>query len=227
MSGPVAIIPARGGSKRLPRKNVLPFLGRPIIQWTVEAARECRLFAEIIVSTDDAEVMACVDGMGCTVHRRPAELASDTARAVDVLKEVLKGSLNTFESVCCLYPTAPLRTAGDIRAAYDLMVARGADFCCAVTDFEVSPFFAFNIDAEGRIRRRWPRLAKLRHWRKPKVVADNGSTYWARVEAFLRMGELTGDNMVGYVMPRERSVDIDTEYDFRWAEFLARQGVRP
>ncbi|MBN2583302.1 MAG: pseudaminic acid cytidylyltransferase, partial [Planctomycetes bacterium] len=92
-----------------------------------------------------------------------------------------------------------------------------------VTEFAESPFFAFDIDDRGGIRRRWPEVALLQPKDKPKVVVDNGSMYWARVEAFLRTGELEGENMVGYRMPRERSVDIDTEFDFRLAEMMARE----
>ncbi|NIA20655.1 MAG: NTP transferase domain-containing protein [Anaerolineaceae bacterium] len=219
----MAIIPARGGSKRLPRKNVLPFLGRPIILWTVEAARKSELFERVIVSTDDDEIAACVEPTGCEVHRRPPGLGADDVRVVDVLKNLLGTMAQQFDRLCCLYPTAPLRTAEDIRAAHDLMVAREVDFCCGVTEFDESPFFAFDIDQEARIRRRWPDLAVLPPREKPKVVVDNGSLYWARVEAFLRLGELEGRSMAGYLMPRRRSVDIDTEFDFRLAEFMAGQ----
>ena len=226
MTGNVAIIPARGGSKRLPRKNILPFLGRPIIQYTIEAAGRCGLFESVIVSTEDAEIQETVQELECEIHRRPLDLASDTARVVDVLREVLAEQRNQgreFDFLCCLYPTAPLRSAADIRAAYERMASRGADYCLAIKDYEDSPFFAFDLKADGRIERRWPELAALQHWEKPRVAVDNGSMYWARVSAFLASGELVGPKAVGYPMPRWRSVDIEEREDLEIAEFFARR----
>ena len=177
----------------------------------------------MIVSTDDDEIAGCVEPTGCDVQRRPQRLGDDDVRVVDVLKNLLGSMPEKFDYLCCLYPTAPLRTAEDIRAAYDLMIARSVDFCCAVTEFDESPFFAFDVDDNSRIRRRWPDLVVLPPSEKPQVVVDNGSLYWARTEAFLELGELESDSMAGYLMPRRRSVDIDTEFDFRLAEFMARQ----
>lgn len=227
MSVNIAIIPARGGSKRLPGKNARPFCGRPIIVWTIEAARQSGLFERIVVSTDDGEIARHSAEAGAEVHPRPAALGADNVRVVEVLKAVLDWASppgRPFDYLCCLYPTAPLRTAEDLRASYERLVARQADYCCAVADYEVSPFFAFDLAEDGQVRRRWPELANLPHGEKPKVVFDNGSTYWVKAEVFRRVGEVVGENMVGYRMPRERSVDIDTEVDFRWAEFLAQAG---
>lgn len=224
MSRNIAIIPARGGSKRLPRKNILPFKGIPIIVHTLKAAQAAGLFEKIVVSTEDAEIKRLVSGMKCVVHDRSQDLATDTARVVDVVKNVLndfskKGE--TFDRFCCLYPTAPLRGASDIQNAYDLMIAKKADYCLGVSEYAYSPFFAFDIDESEGIKRRWPELAKLPPWKKPTVVADNGSIYWAKVEAFLKSGELEGERSVGYLMPRALSVDIDTIEDLELAEFYA------
>jgi pseudaminic acid cytidylyltransferase len=226
MAGNIAIIPARGGSKRLPRKNLLPFLGKPIIFYTVEAARKSGRFDVIVVSTEDSEITATVEGVGCDIHARPPELASDTARVVQVIREVLKkyeGEGQRFDFLCCLYPTAPLRDEEDIQRSYDLLLSRGADYCMAVTEYDLSPFFAFDMDGEGNVRRRWPELALLPPWQKPKVVVDNGAMYWARVTRFMERGELEGDNAVGYLMPRHKSIDIDTQEDLDMAEFFARK----
>ncbi len=225
MNRNIAIIPARGGSKRLPRKNTKDFMGRPIIHYTIEAAQQSGLFDVIVVSTEDSQIKDSVDGIGCDIHHRSLELAEDTARVVDVLKEVLgyyKERGREFDYLCCLYPTAPLRNAEDIRNAYQLILSKKADYCPAVTEYSESPFFAFDFKAGGTIKRKWPELAMLPPWQKPKVVVDNGSMYWAKVVRFLGSGELEGDNAVGYMMPRQRSVDIDTEDDFRLAEFYAR-----
>jgi pseudaminic acid cytidylyltransferase len=226
MAGNMAIIPARGGSKRLPRKNILPFLGRPIISYTLEAARKSGLFDVIVVSTEDSEIAATVEGSGCDLHERPPELASDTARLVLVIREVLDNydkRGQEFDFLCCLYPTAPLRDKEDIQRSYDLLLSRGADYCLAVTEYELSPFFAFDINEHHEMRRRWPELALLPSWQKPRVVVDNGSLYWARVSRFKELGELEGPNTVGYLMPRHKSIDIDTQEDFDMAEFFARK----
>jgi len=226
MSRNIAIICARGGSKRLPGKNIKSFLGRPIIHYTIEAAQQSGLFDVAVVSTEDPKIKEAVEGTGCDIHDRSPELAEDTARVVDVLKEVLdyyKERGREFDYLCCLYPTAPLRNAEDIRNAYELMISRNADYCAAVTEYSESPFFAFDLKAGGTIERKWPELAKLPPSEKPKVVVDNGSMYWAKVARFLESGELEGDNAVGYMMPRQRSVDIDTEDDFSLAEFYSRK----
>jgi len=222
----IAVIPARGGSKRLPRKNLMPFLGKPIIQYTIEAAQRSRLFEVVVVSTEDPEIISTVRPLGCEIHLRDVSLATDTARVVHVLRCVLDEYASQgreFDCLCCLYPTAPLRDEEDIRKAYESLTTRQADYCLAVTEYELSPFFAFNIDQNNRLERRWPELALLPPWKKPKVVVDNGSMYWARVTRFLERGELEGDKAVGYLMPRHKSIDIDTQEGFEMAEFFARK----
>ncbi len=221
----IAIIPAKGSSKRLPKKNILPFLGRPTIYYTIDAAMESGLFDEVVVSSEDEEVIACISNLGCNIHRRAANLASDTARVVDVIRDVLDWCARKnkhFDCLCCLYPTAPLRDAGDIKESYKLLVSRKADYAIGVTEYEHSPFFAFNINHNSMIERRWPDQAALPHWEKPPVVVDNGSLYWMKVDIFLKTGTMTGHNTVGYKMPREKSVDIDTEEDFALAEYFAK-----
>lgn len=226
----IAIIPARGGSKRLPRKNIKEFLGKPIILYAIEAARKSGLFEKVVVSTEDAEIGRCVQGSGCEIHQRSVHLATDTARVVDVIKDVLenyrRGAGLTFEYLCCLYPTNPLRDASDIQSSYRLLLENHAEFCLAVSDYDYSPFFAFDMEVNGRIQRRWPDLAKLPAWQKPRVVADNGAIYWAKVASFLLKGELEGENAVGYVMPKRRAIDIDTEEDFLLAEHIAKTLVK-
>lgn len=222
----IAIIPARGGSKRLPRKNILPFLGKPIIHYTVEAAQKSGLFDVVIVSTEDPEIAGAVRPLGCEIHQRDQMLATDTARVVEVIRSVLevyKVAGRDFDYLCCLYPTAPLRDEEDIRKAYELLVARDANYCVAVTEFQMSPFFAFDVDENDLIRRRWPELAFLPNWKKPNVVVDNGSMYWASVVAFLERGEVEGEGAVGYRMPRWKSIDIDTQEDFDMAEFFGKK----
>ena len=222
----IAVIPARGGSKRLKKKNILPFNGKPMILYSVEAALECGLFERVVVSTEDEQIMSCVEGSGCQILKRKKALATDTVRVVDVLKDLLGAFADSdmiYDYVCCLYATSPLRTAKDITASFELMKSRDADFCQSVTDYEMSPFFAFNMDTSGFIQRRWPDIALMAPDKRPTVVVDNGSIYWAKVSAFLKNGELQGENTVGYKMPQSRSVDIDTLNDFKLAEFYSKE----
>lgn len=224
--GKIAVIPARGGSKRLKKKNIRPFMGKPMILYSVEAALETGLFDRVVVSTEDREIADCVSQSRCDIHHRNDTLATDSARVTDVLMKVLEDYSEqglTFRHLCCLYATAPLRTSQDITESFGLMQEKGADFCQSVTDFETSPFFAFDMDKGKRIKRRWPEFAVLPPAEKPLVVVDNGSIYWAKVDAFKKNGELDGDNTVGHWMERWRSVDIDTLTDFRLAEFYFRE----
>jgi CMP-N-acetylneuraminic acid synthetase len=218
----IAIIPARGGSKRLKKKNILLFNGKPMILYSIEAALESGVFDRVVVSTEDQQIKACAATAGCEVILRKDDLATDTARVVDVLKDLLMAEAqknNTYDYLCCLYATSPLRTARDIKASYQLMIDQKADFCQSVTEFETSVFFAYDMDNKGHISRRWPDMAILPPREKPQVVVDNGSIYWAKVSAFLSTGELDGEHTVGYKMPRSRSVDIDTPTDFKLAQF--------
>jgi len=220
----IAIIAARGGSKRLPRKNILEFLGRPIIHYVIEAAQQSGLFDLVVVSTEDDEIKKCVEVTKCEVHHRSPELATDAVEVPDVVREVLnfyheKGRV--FEYMCNLYATAPMLNADDIRNSYQLMLSEGADYCTAVTKFSESPFFAYDLKENGRIKRRWPEIVSLPPLERPKVVVDNGSLYWKKVDTFIREGSVEEINCVGYFMPRERSIDIDTKDDFELVEYYA------
>lgn len=225
MSQNIAVIPARGSSKRLPYKNIIDFMGTPIIHYTIKAALQSSLFDVTVVSTEDDKVKSVVDGMGCEIHHRSPALATDTSRVVEVLKDVLchyNKDDKKYDYLCCLYPTAPLLKVEDIRKSYRLMISKNADYCQAVTEYRISPFFAFNLKEDNSIERRWPNLAKLSPRKKPRVVVDNGSMYWAKVTAFIEKGELHGENTMGYLMPSQRSIDIDTEDDLILAEFHAK-----
>jgi pseudaminic acid cytidylyltransferase len=216
----LAIIPARGGSKRLPRKNILDYLGKPLIAWTIEAAVQSNCFSEIVVSTDDEEIASVAAKYWVKVEKRPAELANDEARVVDVCLDVLvRRSTAQF---ACLYATSPLRTASDISGAVGLLKPFRCDFSMAVTPFEASPHQALK-ENEGYLEPMWPELIEKRHSEIPKLFVDNGSTYAATVEAFKQHKTFYGPNLRGYVMPRERSVDIDTQMDLDYARFLGAE----
>jgi len=221
----LALIPARGGSKRLPRKNVLPFLGKPILAYTIEAARLSGVFDAIVVSTEDAEIAEVAQQWGATVDPRPPALAQDSSTIVEVCVELLhrRAASGVQDSqLCCLYATAPLRGADDIRAVMALLETPDCAFAIAATHYTHYPHQALKWQVDGRVEPMWPELATQRADRLGPMVAGNGSTYAVDVDAFLAQRAFYGPGMRAHLMPFERSVDIDTAEDFALAECLAR-----
>ena len=212
----IAIIPARGGSKRLPRKNVVDFLGRPIVAWTIEAARASNRFARIVVSTDDDEIGSIARQYGAEVADRPAELAGDRSGVVDVCLDLLAREEQAgrhYDIFCCLYATAPLRTADDICAVLDLVDPGHSDFAMAVTEYDLPPYRALKQESDGSLTPMWPELVGRKSQDVPSLVVNNGSTYAATVAAFRQYQTFTGPGVRGHSMPRERSTDIDYQAD--------------
>ncbi len=224
MSGEVlAIITARGGSKGLPRKNVLPLAGRPLIGWSIAAALASDAVRRVVVSTDDPEITEVARAEGAEVpFLRPAELASDTATSVDVLRHALT-ECPGLDYFVLLQPTSPLRLATDIDAAWQRMQATGAASCVSVCETSESPWLMYLQSEEGRLSRLLPEPPKgLRRQDLPSAYRLNGAIYLARRDWFLANGRLIDADTVALVMPPERSVDIDTRADFDLAEGLLR-----
>lgn len=223
----VAIIPARGGSKRLPRKNVALLAGRPLLAYTIDSAQGSGLFTRVIVSTEDPEIRDVAAAAGAQVHARPAALASDTAGVVEVCGDVLAGIPEPPETFCCLYATAALRGAEDIRAARALLDPGRCDFVMAVTEYAKTPLQALVETGDGHLRLMWPDLVDLPRVTRPRLWVDNGSTYWCTTRAFLEARTFYGPNLRGYEMPRARSVDVDTADDLELLAYHHVQGSRP
>src|SRR5436190_22860631 len=226
MTRRLAIIPARGGSKRLPRKNVLPFRGRPMLAHTVEAALMSRCFERVLVSSEDEEIAAVAQGAGAEIFRRSAELASDTARVTDVCLDVLAQEEHAgrlYEIFACLHATAPLRRAEDIAAVLALLDSNSTDFAMAVVTYALAPHQALHVEKDGTLIPMWPDLIDLRASEIGQLVVDNGSTYAARVAAFRQQKTFYGSGLRGHVMPRERSVDIDERHDYDLARWYAEK----
>jgi pseudaminic acid cytidylyltransferase len=220
----VCIIPARGGSKRLPRKNIADFLGKPILAHTVEAARDSAVFSRIVVSTEDEEIAEVARRAGAQVHDRTNALASDTARLIDVCIDFLakeERAGRAWDFFGCLLATAPMRTADDIRRAHALIEPGVCDFAMAVTTYPLPPLQALRTTEYGFLRPMWPELINLRSQEAPALFVDNGSTYLALVSTFRKERTFYGSRMRGHVMPRSRSIDIDEPYDLELARMLA------
>jgi N-acylneuraminate cytidylyltransferase len=221
----MAVVTARGGSKGLPGKNLRPLAGRPLIAWTIAAAQAAAGVDRLILSTDDPDIMAAAQALGCEApFRRSPELSGDTAGSIDVVLDALD-RVPGFDVVLLLQPTSPLRTAADIDGALARMAAGGAPACVSVTEAPVHPWLVYGEDAGGRIDpfAAPPAGASLRRQDLPPAWMLNGAVYaaeadWLRRErTFLKPGETAL-----WPMPPERSIDIDTLEDFEAAERLAR-----
>lgn len=220
------MITARGGSKGLPRKNILPMAGRPLIGWTIAAALAARCVGRVIVSTDSKEIAEIALAQGAEVpFLRPAELASDTADSTEVLRHAVE-QCPGFEYVLLLQPTSPLRTAADIDAAFARMRESGKPSCVSVCEAEESPWLLCNKTGDGCIAPLMPPLPGAgRRQDMPPVYRINGAIYLAKTAWFLQENTLLAAETLGYEMPRERSIDIDTKADFDRARQLLSESA--
>lgn len=224
----LAIIPARGGSKRLPRKNILPFLGKPILAYTIEAAAEAGIFDAVVVSTEDAEIAELARRYGAEVDLRPQSLAEDQATVADVCVELLARKplpWGDVQQMCVLYATAPLRNANDIREVMALLEPGVCDFGIAATQYTHYPYQALRYGEGGELSPMWPDLCHRSSAEIGPLIAGNGSTYAVNVSAFLEHKAFYGPGMRAHMMPFSRSVDIDTADDFDLALCLARGAI--
>lgn len=220
----IAIIPARGGSKRLPRKNIIHVAGRPVLEYTIEAAIQTNLFDEIIVSTEDSEIARIAESSGAKAWQRSShELASDNATMDDVVKDVLEsykkyngGYPRTF---CCLLATSALRLPEDIVNSYSLLEADICDFVMTYKEYESSPHEALEIDSNNKLTPMWPEIMFKKRWERPHLVKDAGSTYWLDTKSFLEQNTFFGNNLKGYLIPPERAVDLDVPSDLELMEY--------
>lgn len=220
----VAIIPARGGSKRIPRKNLRMFCGKPMLLWSIEAAIDSLCFERVIVSTDDEEIADVAMAHGASVpFRRPAELCDDFAGTGAVMKhavEWLAQNGGVPACVCCLYATAPFLRASDIRLGRDTLAASDADYVFAVTTFPYPVQRALRINARGRVEMLDPRKFTTRSQDLEEVLHDAGQFYWGRAEAWREARPLFLSEALPVRLPRERVQDIDTPEDWTRAEHM-------
>lgn len=211
----LALITARGGSKGLPGKNVLFAAGKPLVAWTVEAALSAECVDRVVLSSDDDEIMAAARAAGCEVpFRRPVHLASDVATSIDVVLHALD-QLQGYEYVVLLQPTSPLRTAADIDAAFELMLERAAPSCVSVCEADQSPYWMYRMTDDKRLQRLLPEIDGItRRQDLPPIYVLNGAIYISRIDWLRVNRSLVGSETVAYLMPKERSLDIDSAEDF-------------
>lgn len=227
-SGVLGIIPARGGSKRVPGKNLRSLCGKPLIAWTIEAALASGVCDRLIVSTDSPEIAEVAKEWGAEVPGlRPVELAGDTARTTDVIAHVRDCYGDARGVLAWFNPTTPLRSAADIRAAWGAFCEiECAGAVLTVTQSPLPREWIWDVDPAGRIRHESlaPSLSMSRSQDFLKRFVPNGGAYFVEPEYFARH-KFLGPRTFVSVMPPERSVDIDTEMGFAFAEFLAGRGL--
>lgn len=216
----LAIITARGGSKRIPRKNIKDFCGRPILSYSIDAAKEAAVFDEIMVSTDDEEIAEIAKTFGAKVpFFRSKETAGDYASTDDVIMEVLKSYAEIgqdFDAFCCIYPTAPFLTGARLKGAMTLLDA--ADSVMPVVPFSYPPQRGLIINGHGLLERQFPEYATARSQDLPKIYHDCGQFYACRTKAFLEAGTTDVENLLPLVLSELEVQDIDTPEDWALAE---------
>jgi N-acylneuraminate cytidylyltransferase len=221
----LAIITARGGSKRIPRKNVNAFLGKPIIQYSIEAAINSNIFDEVMVSTDDQEIAEIALQLGAKVpFMRSLDNSNDFATTADVISEVLmryNEGHKYFDYTCCLYPTAPFITADKLKIAFQLLLASKADSVIPITKFSFPIWRSFKIE-DGFINYIWPENANKRSQDLPDSFHDCGQFYFTKTEEFLKNKKLVTQNTIGLIVPESEVQDIDNLEDWEIAEIKYR-----
>lgn len=220
----LAVVPARGGSKRIPRKNLKHFCGKPMLAWSLENAQRSGCFDRIIVSTDDAEIAAVARDYGAEVpFMRPAELADDHTGTIPVVRHAADACLLAdTDLVCCIYATAPFTQAADLRRGLELMHTTDADYAFSVTSYAFPIQRAVRITTAGRVEMFHPELFQTRSQDLEEAFHDAGQFYWGRAAAWRAQRPIFARGSVPVMLPRHRVQDIDTLEDWTRAEWLFR-----
>ena len=222
----LAIIPARGGSKRIPRKNIKMFCGKPMIAWAIEAALASRCFDRVIVSTDDDEVAAVAKLWGGEVpFIRPAELSDDHAGTSVVIAHAvdwLEAQGYTPQQVCCIYATAAFVTADDLCRGLSILIERGCDYAFSVTNYAFPIQRALRITTDKRLEMYWPEHYAARSQDLEEAYHDAGQFYWGKTDAWREQRMIFSRVSAPVILPRHRVQDIDTPEDWERAEWMFR-----
>lgn len=220
----IAIIPARGGSKRIPRKNIKPFCGKPMIAWSIEAALQSACFDQVIVTTDDAEIAEVARQYGATVpFMRPAELSDDHTGTIPVIRHAIEWCNHQGQSVeqaCCLYATAPFVSAEDLRRGLDMLQGNACDYAFSVTSYAFPIQRAIRFSEQGRVAMFNPEHFNTRSQDLEEAYHDAGQFYWGRADAWLQGKMIFSPDSLPVLLPRHRVQDIDTPEDWLRAEWL-------
>ena len=222
-AAPLAVIPARGGSKRIPRKNIKPFAGKPMLLYAIDAARASGLFGHIVVSTDDEEIAELARAAGAVVpFMRPVELSDDITPTVPVVAHAIRECAArgmAADHVCCIYPGVPLLDPADLQQAFELLQRTSSAYVFPVTTFPSAVQRALLRDADGATRPMYPEFASTRTQDLEPAFHDAGQFYWGLARSWLAGLNIHQSGRT-IVLPQWRVVDIDTPADWQRAEAL-------
>jgi pseudaminic acid cytidylyltransferase len=218
----LAVIPARGGSKRIPRKNIRDFCGKPMIVWSIEAAKKSKCFDRIIVSTDDAEIAEIAREFGAEVpFIRPAKLAGDYSGTIPVIAHATQWQNyndQKVNQVCCIYATAPFVQADDLQRGLKILKSTKANYAFSVTSYAFPIQRAVRITTDQRVQMLQPEHFESRSQDLEELWHDAGQFYWGKADAWLALKPLFASDSVPVILPRNRVQDIDTNEDWEVAE---------
>jgi N-acylneuraminate cytidylyltransferase len=219
----IAIIPARGGSKRIPRKNIKQFHGRPMISWTIGHAIESKLFEEIIVSTDDPEIASIAKEYGAIIGDfRPHYLSDDNATLIAVMnyeaKKLIERQRNPSDTLCCLYPASPLLKFEAVKRGLKIVNDKNADYAISVKEFEQSPLRAFEKDESGFVKYKFPENSNFRSQDLRTLYADAGQFTIANIETWARNKSSLNGSIYPIILGKYEAIDLDDINDWQMAE---------
>jgi pseudaminic acid cytidylyltransferase len=222
----IAVIPARGGSKRIPGKNIKLFRGKPMIAWSIEAARASGIFDRIIVSTDNLEIAEIAKQWGAEIpFMRPANLSNDHAGTTEVIAHATEWMLDNgfdVEAVCCIYATAPFVQVIDIKLGWEVLKFGNCAYAFTATDFAAPIFRSFKQSSSGGLEMLWPEHFTTRSQDLAVALHDAGQFYWGRPSSWMEGKRIFDHHSKPIVIPRWRVQDIDTSDDWERAEMLAK-----
>ncbi len=215
----VAIIPARGGSKRIPKKNIKKFCGQPMLYYPINLAKECGIFSEIIISSDDKDILNLAKDLGATGLKRPDQLSNDTTPTLPVISHAIKEiGLADSDLVCCIYPTTPLLESQFLLEGLNAITKMAdKDYAFSVIEFNSSPFRGFSIDNDI-LTMLFPKFQSFRSQDLKQVYHDAGAFYWGWAKSFLEHKEIFSPQSLPIILPRLSAQDIDTIDDWNLAE---------
>ena len=217
----LAIIPARGGSKRLPRKNLLPLNNKPLISYSIQAGLQCPYINNVLVSSDDLEILTLSKELGANVIKRPSNLASDTSTSFEAIKHAIENTQD-YDYIVLLQPTSPLRTSKHISEAIELLKSKNADAIVSVCEMDHSPLWSNTLDASLSMNDFLPNeIGDKRSQDLETFYRINGAIYICKTSKLLQNKSfMLKENIYAYVMDRMDSVDIDEKYDLTVAQAI-------
>ena len=223
----LAVIPARGGSKRIPRKNIKEFHGQPMIAWSIQAALNSGCIDEVWVSTDDDEIAAIAQSYGAKIpFIRPANLADDFATTADVMQHAVQAYQTQYQQlpnyVCCLYATAPFVQQQDLLKGFELIQTKSLNYVFSATSYPFPIQRAIKLDKDGAVNMFSPEHFNTRSQDLEEAWHDAGQFYWGRSEAWLSKARIFSPQSSTVALPRFRVQDIDTSEDWQRAELMAQ-----